>query len=351
MAYATGSAATVDDMLEAIENFAIADGWTIQKRATNLLFLEKGICKVVMGRHVYTYTDYATGSAVSTTDHSIGASLCTSINTALNQYWSHPGSLVTSETDGDGVHCNALFNGIAEYHLFSGDTGAGDPDYIYCVMRTTGDLWRHFGFGLADKRGMSHSGAAFLSGSSGRFYRDGSSLTSGGTYFNQAGRAPYPYLRNRNAVETRGGGFNHYIPDALPNTPDWSAMSSDRQVWGINGRDKASTQFPFSSTICSPGISQPICGAPPSQWGGQAQLFPCHIFYDAPVPDKLCYVGDYPNVRALNMEGLLPKQELTLAGDTWFVAPISRQTAWMTQAEAGAQHTSGHYALAFKKIV
>lgn len=351
MAYATGSAATVDDLLEAIENFAIAAGWTIAKRGLNHLFVEKGICKVAMARHSLTYTDFSSGTGVATNDFTIGAALCTAFNLGLSSFINHTGSIVTSETDVDSVHVNGLLNGTPEYHLFSG--GVGDPDYIHLAFRIGVDIWRHFGFGVVDKKGMAHAGAAYITGQAGRFWHDNNPITSGGTYFNQAGRTPYPFLSNSNALNNifRGAQNLFYVPDALPATADWPVMRSTAHIHNIAGRDKAPISYPNTSSIPQPGFSQPLLGAPPSQWGGEAQLFPAPVFIVAPTPLKSCYVGDYPNVRGLNMDGLLPKAELTLGADTWVVFPISRQTPWFSQTEAAATHTSGHYAIAHKKIV
>lgn len=346
MAYATGTAATVDDILEAIENFAIAEGWTIAKRATNLLFLEKGICKVVMGRHVYTYTDFATGSGVSKTDHTIGASLCTSINTALSNYTSHPGSLVTSETDSDSVHCNHLFDGVAEYHLFSG--GVGDPDYIHCVFRVNATDWRHFSFGLLDQGDLTHGGVAFLSGNAGYFYSHTSSVTN--MFHNDLTRMPWPFVNRGTTI--RGTKGNLYAPDALPASPtSWAAMSSDNSSDIVLPNQTPNTSWPNGGDGAQEGFCGPVQGSPQSSWGGNVVLWtpPC-MFTNTSI-GRVCYLGDYPNVRLLNMEGMQPGSEITLGSDTWFVCPVGRQRAWGTQTEIGNNYSTGHYALAYKKIV
>lgn len=355
MAYANGSAATVDDLLEAIENFAIAGGWTIAKRAANLLFLEKGICKVTMTRHTYTYTDRDGGGSVSKTDYSIGAALCTSINTALNTLDDHPGSLVTSETDSDSVHCNHLFDGVAEYHLFSGDTGAGDPDYIHCALRINATDWRHFSFGLVEQGLLTHSGAAFLIGNGGYFYAHMAPATNNSLYYNRPSQAPIPFGRHSN-VTIRGCGVNVYAPDALPNVAGWASMLSGLSA----GTQVADTILPYSQ----PNVSWPgsgdtaqegfvgmLQGAPQSQWGGNVALFTPPVLIFSTTLGRACYIGDFPGVRLLNMEGMQPGDEITLGGDTWFVCPTGRQQPWSTQADLGYQYSTGHYAVAYKKIV
>lgn len=350
MAYATGSAATVDDILEAIENFAIGRGWTIAKRATNLLFLEKGICKVTLARTSYTYTDYQTGVAVpGLTDYTIGAALCTTINTALNTFHSHTGSLSTSDTDADSVHCNNLFNGVLEYHLFSGDTGAGDPDYIHCVFRTSASNWRHLSFGLVDKGDLTHSGVAFLVGNAGYFYAHTTGPVNNNLYFNAPQNAPYPFAER--SVTVRGTANNIYAPDAMPNTANWPVMSSNAllETTAIEGRPNL--VWPSSHNSADGNFCDPIMGSPQSSWGGNVMLMTPPVIFNSSGDQRFCYLGDYPNVRLLNMEGIAPGAEITLGAETWFVCPIGRQWPWGTQAEVGYNYSTGHYGLAYKKIV
>lgn len=349
MAYATGSAATVDDLLEAIENFAIGEGWVIDKRAVDQLFLHKGICHVTMQKRTQNFNRYETGAAVSFTDNILAMALNVTNNPALANYFGHPGSLVTALTDADAVNVNHFENGIAEYFLFSGDTAAGDPDYIHCAMRVSADHWRHLSFGLLQQGELTHSGVAYLCGSSGYFFANQTNPTSSSQYMNQPGYAPYPF--GTPGTDIGGVGNAHYCPDALPNTASWGAMTTSRQ------RDLVITyndarQYPTSSDQSDNSWCDLLMGAPVSEWGGVAPMIAAPVLMETIDSSyKFCFVGDYPNVRLINIEGLQPGQELTYGSDTWVVTPIGCQRSWGTQAELGLQYSTGHYGLAFKKIV
>lgn len=65
---------------------------------------------------------------------------------------------------------------------------------------------------------------------------------------------------------------------------------------------------------------------------------------------QMVYCGDFPNVRAINMEGMTPSQEIALSTDVWKIFPIGRQTAWGSKAELGFQYSTGQYGLAYKKV-
>lgn len=350
MAYQTGSVTTLDNLLTTLATFATSQGWTIVRNTAGLLFLSKGQCFCAMQRINYNYNNWETGVAVLTADERLDMALATSLTAGLTTFFGHPGSLSTNSTDADRVSCNQLLGPFGEYHFFSGDTGAGDPDYIFVVVKIGADNWRHFGFGNVDKGLLTHSGAAFLSGQAGYFYRQGSALTGSGSRYNTAGTSDITYTRNTNRDSAVShAGRNFYVPDALPNTADWPVHTVNVMNL-ISLNDKPPTQYPTTSGGAAPRLMNPMQISPVSQWGGNAVLFPMPIFIASPTALRSCYIGDFPNVRLVNMEGLLAGQEIVLAGDTWKVFSGGRQTPWMTQAEAGAQYTTGQIALAYKKI-
>lgn len=352
MAYQTGSASDINDLRSQLATFASGQGWTIVKNTTDLLFLSKGICFVAMQAFSYNYNDFATGVSVSKSDRRFDMTLATSLNAALNTAHGHPGSLMTVLNDQDRVCVNNLLGPFPEYHFFTG--GVGDPDYIMVSVKTGANTWRQFGFGMIDKGDFTHSGAAFLSGNCGHFYSNQSSVLGGSNWFNQIDRAPIPFARNLLSVANLSEiGFNLYVPDALPNTAAWATMRSgfDAASHLVGMKQKPSTQYPNTSTSPNPYILNPFMASPPTTWGGNVMLFTIPVICPAPSISKQCYIGDYPGVRLLNMEGLQSGQILTLGADEWQVFSVGRQTPWMTQSEAGNQYTTGQTGLAFKKNV
>jgi hypothetical protein len=347
MAYATGSAATANALLAALATFAGAQGWTIVKNTTGLLFLSKGVCFVAMQTASYNYNDFATGVSVSTPDVRLECALSTSLTVALNTFFGHPGSLSTTSTDSDRVSVNNLLGPFSEYHFFAAN------NYIHVSVKTGADTWRQFGFGEVDKGALTHSGAAFLSGSSTRFYRSSSvSATSTANPYNSPEACDPPYARNQNTLANRDAGAhaNFYVPDALPATADWP-IHTTACVPHISPYDEPNIGYPTTSSSPVPSIIDPLMLAQNSQWGGNVVLFPVPILIAAPTILRSCYIGDYPDVRMINMEGLLDGQELSLAGDVWKVFSIGRQLPWASKAVVGFQYSTGQLGVAFKKIV
>lgn len=346
MAYATGSATTANDLLTAIKNFAQSNGWTIDKTATNLLFLHKGICYVAIQGTTYNYNDFATGSSVSTGDTRFDMAISTSLNVALNTFFGHGGSLSTTSTDADRVVCNNLQGPFPEYHLFTDASG----NYVHCAVRTGTDTWRHIGFGLLDKGNFTHSGVAYLTSQASSFYSDNASFTSGSHNANQPDKADFPFVQNAGGSRAiSSAGQNFYVPDALPNTADWPVVSNNHTAM-IDPQNKPSTQYPSTGTSPGSRLLNPLQGAVATQWGGNVMLFPIPVFFFAAAITKTCYVGDYPDVRLLNMEGLQNGQELAVASDVWKIFSIGRQTPWGTQTELGRVYSTGQFGVAYKKI-
>lgn len=347
MAYATGSAANANELLSAIRDFAALQGWTIDKTATNLLFLSKGICKVTLEAITYNISDYTTGSLVTRPDTYLASSLCTTIDVSRSVYWGHPGSLVTTSTDADRVATNMLQGPFTEYHLFSG--GAGDPDYVICAVKTSADAWRTFGFGMVDKGALTHSGAAWLAGGRcGYFYRHTSSTITNWRH-NDVDQHPYPFCVETSSVENISNAARQlYCPDALPNTADWPVMRADTMMSGLTTSYNPNEAWPGGS---SPRLLSPINGAKVSDWGGNMMLMPIPLMPTAAAITRSCYIGDIPGIRGANIEGFTSGQEIALGADTWKLFSIGRQGGWGTQTQIGDNYSTGHFGLAIKKNV
>jgi hypothetical protein len=346
MAYATGSAATANALLTALATFAGAQGWTIVKNTTGLLFLSKGVCFVALQTNSYNYNDFATGSSVSTPDVRLECALSTSLTVGLNTFFGHPGSLSTTATDTDRVSINNLLGPFSEYHFFAAN------NYIHVSVKTGSDTWRQFGFGEVDKGALTHGGAAFLTGSSHAFFRQSTAAAnSTANQYNDPSACDPPYARNGNTSPSRTAGAqaNFYVPDALPATADWP-IHTTACVPQVAPVTEPVLEYPNNGSAPTPRILNPMMLAQTSQWGGNVALFPIPIFIAAPTILRSCYIGDYPDIRLINMEGLLSGQELALGSDVWKVFSLGRQLPWASKTVVGFQFSTGQLGLAFKKI-
>lgn len=372
MSYQTGSAADLPSLMTIIKDFALAEGWTIGKYVTsgtianNLLFMSKGQCFVALQGVTVSMQDWTTGANVPINDNRLRGALATSLNNSLNTYFGHPGSAVTAATSAERIEINDLAGPFTSYHLFSDPTVS---DYINVVVQTAPDRWQHFGFGNLDKGTFTHSGAGYITGISRAWVpnRSGSITSNSGVGFNKPGHTKTGFvfgLKDNDLSDPANEGSDRvahiYAPDALPLTAGWTAMLG--QGWSSNSDTNSNfiNNCRFFSTPLSSLYSQLTNRGTlnahvgrnfATSFSGVAPMFGLPVIYKNSSVSASCYVGDFPNVRQVNMEGLLDAQTLTFGADEWMVFPCGRQTAWMTAASMGMQFSSGRYGLAHKKVV
>jgi len=353
MAYQTGSGGEVSALFAAIRDFAVAQGWTKSGEGLNAtggyLFLEKGVCH--MSAQYYTnWTNNAydaNGTLYTLSNYGFRATVNSAINPALTTWFGHPGYPHSGDIEQDGYYSTVVrdLNGpLVAWHLFSDAAGS----YIHAAVNTQADRWVHFGFGAADKGTMTHSGAAYVTGTSNTWYRDSNAAdpTNDGFYFYNAPRRHVAPFTGLNSI--------YYIPDAL--TADFAPIAAMNR-WGstdpicIINRTLTTYNKPesFPNNLYGSSMLDALIAANTPSWSGQLPLHGSPLLVRLYDYSKFCIVGMFPDVRLLNMEGLLPGSEITLATDTWKVFPITRQNSW--SASGTLTLTSGQYAVAYKKLI
>jgi hypothetical protein len=347
MAYATGSATTLTDLLSAIRTFAIAQGWTIDKwtPASNLLFLSDDLTKVAFQAAVEPLTSFETGAAVVINQTVLYGALATGINAGLNTFWGHPGSIVTAANDVDAVRINDLSGPFPSYHLFA-DPALGR--HIHVVVQTASDRWQCFGFGRVDKGGLTHAGSSYLTGGSRSWVRAAGAVDAALQYYNLASGFTTGFAVNAGRTGINNAVLNLYSPDALPDdSAEWPKMIASASIMPhLTGRSRPD-EWPGerNAHLLSGVVRHPV-----SQFSGAAMFHALPVVQMAAGASKLCWVGDFPNVRLVNMDGMRPGQLVEIAADDWLVFPVGRQVPWGTQVQTGFQFSTGQYALAFKRV-
>ena len=354
MAYQTGSGGDVSAFFAAIRDFAVAQGWTKSGEGTNAtggyLFLEKGVCHMAAQYYTnWTVTAYdANGDNYTLTNNGLRATVGSGIDTARTVYWGHPGyPHVGSEIASENYYYSTvkdLTGPLTAWHLFSDEGG----NYIHAAVNTQADRWVHFGFGNADIGSFTHSGVGYVTGTNNIWYRDSNNIdpTNYGFYHYNNPRAQQVPFTGANSI--------YYVPDALTSDfPKFAALnrwSSGDSVSFVNPTITTASkpeQFPLNGT--GSAMLDAVIAASTPAWSGQVPMHGSPLLVRLIDYSKYCIVGMYPNVRVLNMEGLLPGSEITLGTDTWKVFPIMRQNSW--SASGTLTLTSGQYAVAHKKIV
>lgn len=375
MAYTTGgSGGNLDDLMNALQGFCAALGWTVEKHdaAAKLLFMSKGLaCVTMWWGDASTVTVWSggnnTGASSAVVDGRIYMAMNTSNNPALATYHSHPGSVVTSNYDGEAVMQNGLSGSYIAWHFFADPTVS---DHVHVVVQKDADTYRHFSVGLLDKRGLTHDGVAYVTACPGKWYRDVNLYNpsnAGNRPFNQPAWQPLPFVRNH------GFQFSNGTADGEPsiilrNSNAWPAEWTGAGV-SVIGRDGVAPRYRtmmslmgnFQNPNSFPSeanagnyLLDMIVIAEPMPYSNAVPMFPVPMFrsyYNSADLSKnaLCYAGDFPNVRALNMTNMLPGQEINLTGDVWKVFPAMRQENWAMSGIVDKAST-GQFAVAYKKV-
>lgn len=368
MAYSTGTGSTIQDLFTAIRNFAQGLGFEV-KRFSNSQASPPQLSLGARGKffnfqayHDNQITSYASGSQATRNNYkAIYAGISTGWNDAEPLWWKQPGALYANESSNFAkasgqVYINDVEGDFVGWHLF-GDAVTSDEQarpFVHVVIQTATDRYQHFSFGFLDQRGLSHDGVAYIHGQESRHYISGSADPTSG----QAGSWAQPALGMYCFNMDYTGSFQMKVGDALPIGAGWV----DRIWTGGNGQEVIPRRLINNPNSRSDGsgagrLLSPMNYARGLTWSGHTVLFPMPVLIKNDVLSKTCYLGDFPQVRALNMEGLAPRQEIELPGqdgdepDIWMVFPQIRQASWELSRNAllGRNPTSGHYGLAYKK--
>lgn len=348
MAYSTGTGANIQDLLSAIQSFAVAScGFTLQQAGSGYLQLHNGICKVAMQSFTVSTNNWTTGSNVPYNDSRLRMALATSFSATTN-YFGHTGSLVTSSTSGNRVECNDLVGPYTQWYMF------GEPGYCHVVVQSAALRYRHISFGLIDKGDFTHGGVAYCT-ASGMFVVPQSTTVSQMGHWepnpNTNNPTP-PFMLHGNSITALGSfGAGSYIfaADALPTANQHLAGPTSPGVLpiAITVNDPDATGSGDGYTPLGARLQR---GAPTS-FGNRAVMFPIPVIsLESSTLGR--YLGRFPNVRYINMQGVAPGQELAFSGDTWKVFPLLQQNAWGSVVGGlTAPPNTYQYGIAYKKIV
>lgn len=352
MAYATGSAADLPTLLNALRLFAVSNSWTVASwdQTQQRLFLNKGGCYVALKGGTYAYDCWISGVKQIYNDVTLKGSLCSAFVGGNTNYWGHTDSPVTADGQAARIEINDLKGPFTAYHFFSG--GSGDPNYIHVALQVASNRWQHFGFGEIDKGPLTHSGGAYFVGPNRNFYNIGTSGSPTDTYqsYNSPARQPVPYTGMNDWNVFGNSSEQVYIPDALP--VSWSAPKVCCAALTVKPHPTIVTMdriadWPQIQIESRPLTNVAVSAA--SSWGGNLVLWPTPIILTKGT--QLCYVGDHADVRVANIQGFTPGVEVPYGPDTWMVFPTVSQQPWGNDYFAGYDGvSSAQYGLAYKKV-
>lgn len=316
MAYSTGAAATQDALMDALRTFALAQGWTSDAYAGNVLEIHKGTI------YVQFQWDDTTRIQVF---HSLG----------------YDGSGPGSEPDdsGNGGAAERQVSGIGagpfvKYHFFAPSSG---EDYIHVVLEYAAAKYRHFTFGELVKVGTWTGGEYCF-----------------GHYWYASD--PDDLRGNQHAIPFDGRSEQPYYAGTIhaEGLPSQAGAGKWGICWNLRynsspGTDKAGNpRTVFGSEVRNGFVTCAFAGMKANPSDGYVPLIPLAVYHSEDYTlsvKKLRLVGYAPDVRYMNMRNFAPAEEITIGGDTWMVFPVTRKRYVQDNAEE-----SWNAAFAYKKI-
>ena len=323
MAYETGSATDITDLMEKLFTFASLNGWTIDSAFASL----QGAM-------------HKNNSYLSFYDVSPLLKIFTARGyTALGNPGTHLDSLDSSGTlTNSGKRVSHLVGPFPSYFFFE------DDNYIHVVVESSTDVFRHFGFGEMVKVGNWAGGE----------YAYGHHVSTGSAEYSvSANENCYPFDAGRLASVGTTQNFSFWGEDNSAAALPGSRSAASR--WNVtigpstpaNDAD-GNVMNNLLITGIDGGAFGPLYSIGASMHNGFLGLHPIHaMLWDRTVSPTSAYLmGSVPDVRVVNTGGLVDKQEYIIDADTWVTFPTGRKGA-----QTGTEERCNHNGLAYKKIV
>ncbi len=311
MAYQTGTSTSIEDLMQQLSIFLVANGWTEDFATTGdpgiIGFSKNGIFVA------FQYTE-ATDSGVLACYQNLSNDDGTSVWLSTGDAGVGQASLIASQFD-LGRHVNIFAGPHAAYHFFEQNAS---PAYCHIVVEVDTNRFRHFGFGEIEKIGDWQGGEY-------SYAHEWNQTTPNID-------APFSSVHGM-GLEANSGGISQtkYATMHVRDQPEQAA--GDR--WALIG---AASNFPFGTDRAGNdrlpcqggsrgGINSQMSPIRLSQLTAFKPLIPIvvHVSDTDGAPDTVRLLGTQPDVRVVNMASLDPGEQLVIAGETWFIFPWVRK--------------------------
>lgn len=328
MAYETGTATDLANLLGKLLTFATANGWTQDEFDTvngKIAFHKNNI--YISGRwNVATPLVLSIHQALGYTGGNEPGTHPNDSGNGYNTTSDHTNTLLDNERSvpniGDGS--------FPSYYFFE------DDNYLHVVVEISSNVFRHLHFGEIDK------------------YSD----WTGGEYCcaqYQWVAGPIDFRNNccfDGLFEDTGGDNKRRASTIhIEGMPNQDAASKWGQIWGYHdsaatipddtaGEAKISCQGGFRGGP----IARMFAWIPSGSTSGMISMVQIGLWYVDISTSFVYLLGYLPDVRFLNIRNFAPKQEITIGSDVWVIFPLSEKT---TSAGVNTTYYSG---IAYKKV-
>lgn len=313
MAYVTGLASSMADVVTAVRNACTANGWTLAGDV-----LSKGVC----------HAEVKAGTIGTSTLTGGYFSLRVANDSALTDAASYPvffGPLM----DSSNVWAN--WQWPATYHIHI----ASAPDEVVVLVNYNGDLWAWAAFGSSPAPGNAGTGnwhaASLSSTTSVKWIPQLVIGVEGASSDNGSAWTPMPFW-----TRYRSGPRPAYAVHGAISNVDGGA------IWS-NGAE--SFDFQAEHTVNAADAINPLLGMSPNAWNSESILLPLQVIQARP-DAKVSLINQIVHLRVCRNDFILPGQIVTLGTDQWKVYPAYRRSTQDRDGLAGVH--SGTLAIAVR---
>lgn len=302
MSYQTGTAATPDQLLDALRVFAVANGWTQLNWAPSGTGQELSLSK---GGHYVHLRSAVNERLRSGYSNVTGIFLTASIGWDNAQPWNNqPGTILntSSQIEVCGLYEVSTSN---PYHLFS----LSGPDMILLVAEVSPGIYHHLAFGELEKHGV-YTGGLFVSGAYGS---DGYTYTYSGFT---------DYVFGYNVDRHAGLPFNDYkyygqnfIRADVDGFDGWFSVCSNSPKTGKRARALFEAGQNSNNSLGRMWYSRV-----PNTLNGVSPMLPFYLFVQRP-DSYFSPFGYTPHLRYLNITHYSPAESFTLGAEQWMAFP------------------------------
>jgi hypothetical protein len=319
MAYQTGTATDLGDLLSKLDVFMVANGWT--QNAFN-----DGASVAAQGFALWTKNSIHVGLKwVANAPNNMSVHQALSYSGAgfpgAQTGDSGNGYRSTFGTDAqlDDERCvNDIGDGpFVSYHFFEQDAS---PAYVHVVVEIATEVFRHFGWGEMEKFN-DWTGGEYCYG----HFQDealASDAVDTATYILFDGISPTATSTGRRNATIRAQGLPHqgaserwlhHSGNVIADDTDFNdAAGNTKRVafGGFRGGPVASLLGEFRSDVST----------------GHIPMYPLAIFTRDFTNNFVYVLGNIPDIRGVDIFNFSPGQEVTVGSDVWIVFPSARRT-------------------------
>ena len=303
MAFQTGSATGINDLLTKLFTFASANGWVIDKAVT-------GTDGYLHRNNIYMGLPY---SASAINMYQARGYTSSSPETLPGN---HPTSLAPN---GSPMVVSELSGAFDSYWFFESDV------YLHVVVEVSDKLFRHFGFGEIEKIGAWTGGEY----SYGHLWGQGSTVIS--AMGNTGHKPPFDPPFAGGGTAEKNNSLAIYGTKTSGAALPGGGTSSPIIKWyraayqAVNDGDGVPCgQLLPGGWRNTPYAHMLSIGA--SDLNGFQALAPIPLFINdtSTTPDVDYLMGHIPDIRLVNVGALNIGQEYTIGGETWIPFPMGR---------------------------